>query len=164
MSEAKQAQALNISPYFFVSDLVAAAEHYRDKLGFVFDRYWGDPPVFVMVRRDRVQLMLRGPNHGGRPQPNRALDCDTWDAYLYVRDADALHAELSRRGATILRPPEDQGLWLPRFRGARPRRLRHLLRAGFGIVVERVSRRVPAFGGRIVRLTGTVRRCTLFRG
>ena len=61
-----------------------------------------------MVRRDRVQLMLRGPNYGGRPQPNRALDCDTWDAYLYVRDVDALHAELGRRGATILRPPEDQ--------------------------------------------------------
>ena len=108
MDDEAPPQALNISPYFFVSDLVAAAEHYRDKLGFTFDRYWGDPPVFVMVRRDRVQLMLRGPNHGGRPQPNRALDCDTWDAYLYVRDVDALHAELAERGATILRPPEDQ--------------------------------------------------------
>ena len=108
MGEPTPPQALTISPYFFVQDLVAAAEHYRDKLGFGFDRYWGDPPVFVMVRRDRVQLMLRGPNYGGRPQPNRALDCDSWDAYLYVRDADALHAELDRRGATILRPPENQ--------------------------------------------------------
>ena len=108
-SEEREAlQVLNISPYFFVRDLAAAAEHYRDKLGFAFDRYWGDPPVFVMVRRDRVQLMLRGPIYGGRPQPNRALDCDSWDAYLYVRDADALHAELKQRGADIIRPPEDQ--------------------------------------------------------
>ena len=105
---ASDRQLLNVSPYFLVDDLVRAAEYYRDKLGFRLDRYWGEPPVFVMVRRDGIQFMLRGPTYGGRAQPNRKLDCDTWDAYVYVRDADALHAELVARGAKIVRPPEDQ--------------------------------------------------------
>ena len=99
MTAAEDRQALNVSPYFFVEDLVRAAEYYRDKLGFHFDRYWGEPPCFVMVRRDRVQFMLRSGIHGGRPQPNRRLDPDTWDAYIYVRDADGLHAECSAGAA-----------------------------------------------------------------
>jgi uncharacterized glyoxalase superfamily protein PhnB len=108
MGSADDRQIRNVSPYFFVSDLVRAAEYYRDKLGFGFDRYWGEPPCFVMVRRDGVQFMLRSGLYGGRPQPNRALDCDTWDAYVYVRDADGLHAEFAARGVDIVRPPEDQ--------------------------------------------------------
>ncbi|MGH6959683.1 MAG: bleomycin resistance protein [Dongiaceae bacterium] len=101
-------QTLNISPYFFVSDIVRAAEYYRDKLGFVFDRYWGEPPCFVMVRRDGVQFMLRSGQFGGRPQPNQALDRYSWDAYVYVRDVDDLHAEFAAKGVDIIRPPEDQ--------------------------------------------------------
>jgi uncharacterized glyoxalase superfamily protein PhnB len=108
MTTAEDRQGLNVSPYFFVEDLVRAAEYYRDKLGFTFDRYWGEPPCFVMVRRDRVQFMLRSGIHGGRPQPNRRLDSDTWDAYVYVRDADALHAEFRAHGAEIVRALEDQ--------------------------------------------------------
>ena len=108
MTAAEDRQGLTVSPYFFVEDLVRAAEYYRDKLGFHFDRYWGEPPCFVMVRRDRVQFMLRSGIHGGRPQPNRRLDPDTWDAYVYVRDADGLHAEFRAHGADIVRAPEDQ--------------------------------------------------------
>lgn len=61
-----------------------------------------------VVRRDRVQFMLRGPGYGALPQPNRTLDPHAWDAYVYVCDADSLHAEFARRGAEIVRPPEDQ--------------------------------------------------------
>lgn len=85
-----------------------AAEYYRDKLGFGFDRYWGGPPCFVMVRRDGVQFMLRSGLYGGHPQPNRALDYDTWDAYVYVCAANQLHAEFAAKGADIVRPPQDQ--------------------------------------------------------
>ena len=101
-------QLLNVSPSFFVADLVRAAEYYRDRRGFGFDRYWGEPPCFVMVRRDRVQFMLRSGGFGGRPQPNRRLDDDSWDAYVYVRDADALHAEFRAHGAEVVREPENQ--------------------------------------------------------
>jgi len=33
-----------------------SAEYYRDVLGFSFNRYWGEPPCFVMLERDGVQL------------------------------------------------------------------------------------------------------------
>jgi uncharacterized glyoxalase superfamily protein PhnB len=101
-------QLLKVSPYFFVEDIVRAAEYYRDKLGFHFDRYWGEPACFVMVRRDGMQLMLRSGAFGGRPQPNQRLDRYSWDAYIYVRDVDALHAEFAVKGADIVRLPEDQ--------------------------------------------------------
>ena len=41
---------------FVVDDVVKSAEYYRDVLGFSFKRYWGEPPCFVMLERDGVQL------------------------------------------------------------------------------------------------------------
>ena len=66
----------------------------------------GEPPCFVIVCRDAVQLMLSSNGNGARP--NRMVDRHAWDAYVYVRDADALHAELDARGADIVRSPTDR--------------------------------------------------------
>ncbi|HET7710374.1 MAG TPA: hypothetical protein VFL80_00440 [Thermoanaerobaculia bacterium] len=33
----------NIAPYFIVDDVVATANFYRDKLGFHYDRFFGEP-------------------------------------------------------------------------------------------------------------------------
>ena len=86
-------QCRTASPYLFVADVERAAGYYRDALGFSFDRLWGEPPCFVMVCRDSAQLMLSSNGNGARP--NRAFDEHVWDAYVYVRDADALHEELN---------------------------------------------------------------------
>jgi hypothetical protein len=48
----------SIAPYFIVDDLVASANYYRDKLGFRYDRFWGEPPCFCMVWRNGVIIML----------------------------------------------------------------------------------------------------------
>ena len=45
------AKFLGISPCFLVDDVVKSAEYYRDVLGFHFERYWGEPPCFVIVIR-----------------------------------------------------------------------------------------------------------------
>jgi hypothetical protein len=49
----------DIAPVFLVKDVVKSAEYYRDFLGFLFDRYWGDPPDFVLPttrwHRDHAQ-------------------------------------------------------------------------------------------------------------
>jgi catechol 2,3-dioxygenase-like lactoylglutathione lyase family enzyme len=37
-------EQFNIAPNFIVPDVVKSSAFYRDKLGFVFDGYWGDPP------------------------------------------------------------------------------------------------------------------------
>ena len=32
-----------------VRDVVKAANHYRDAMGFEYERFWGDPPSFVIL-------------------------------------------------------------------------------------------------------------------
>ena len=45
-----------ISPQFVVPDVIAAAEYYRDILGFRISGYFPDPPVFAMVARDTAEI------------------------------------------------------------------------------------------------------------
>jgi predicted enzyme related to lactoylglutathione lyase len=100
-----------IAPYFLVPDVVASANFYRDKLGFTYDRFWGDPPHFCMVRRAGVTIMLAQveENAPGAVRPNGAAqNDDAWDAYVWVEDADALYAEFTGKGVTIGRPICDQ--------------------------------------------------------
>jgi len=51
-------QTWNIAPYFIVDDVVSTANYYRDKLGFHYDRFWGEPPSFCMVKRNGIVIML----------------------------------------------------------------------------------------------------------
>jgi hypothetical protein len=37
------------APVLLVRDVVSAANHYRDALGFTYERFWGDPPSFVIL-------------------------------------------------------------------------------------------------------------------
>ena len=99
-----------IAPYFIVDDVVATANFYRDKLGFGNDRFWGDPPAFCMVHRRGVVIMLSQPPEGGVVHPNSLDDAEgeAWDAYVWVDDADALHAEFEAKGVTIARDICDQ--------------------------------------------------------
>src|SRR5215469_18562547 len=60
-----------------------SAEYYRDVLGFSFNRYWGEPPCFVMLERDGVQFFLSGNGTKRYVRPNRMAHPDfRWDAYL----------------------------------------------------------------------------------
>jgi catechol 2,3-dioxygenase-like lactoylglutathione lyase family enzyme len=99
-----------IAPYFQVADVVASANFYRDRLGFRYERFWGEPPEFCMVHRAGVVLMLNAHAGASGVRPNRAAEpgSDAWDAYVWVDDADALHAELVTRGARIVRGLCDQ--------------------------------------------------------
>lgn len=99
-----------IAPYFLVDDVVATADYYRDKLGFRYERLWGDPPVFCMVHRRGVIIMLSQVTGKGPVRPNHVADPEreAWDAYIWTEDADALRAEFARRGVTISREICDQ--------------------------------------------------------
>lgn len=98
------------APVFIVDDVVATAGFYRDKLGFHFDRTWGEPPCFCMVHRGGVTLMLSQPEGPGGMRPNRLADPhgETWDAYVWIDDADALHTEYEAKGVKITRGLCDQ--------------------------------------------------------
>jgi uncharacterized glyoxalase superfamily protein PhnB len=108
MAEANVKPAIKlttISPVFVVPDVVAAAEYYRDVLGFRILGYFVDPPVFAMVARDTAEIHFGKAESGALPSPNVVRRSISVDAYVWVNDLDALHAELKARGAKIIEAP-----------------------------------------------------------
>jgi predicted enzyme related to lactoylglutathione lyase len=97
----------SIAPYFVVDDVLATATFYRDKLGFQYNQLWGEPPCFTIVQRSGAHLMLRQLESPGQMRPNPSPsdpDDFTWNAYLWVNNADALYAEFHQKGVNIVRP------------------------------------------------------------
>ncbi|HMD19388.1 MAG TPA: VOC family protein [Alloacidobacterium sp.] len=108
MGETKQ--RWSVAPYFIVDDVVATANFYRDKLGFKYERFWGEPPCFAMVHRSGITIMLSQLEKTGLMRPNSAAHPEggAWDAYVWVDDADALYEEFKGNGVKIARPICDQ--------------------------------------------------------
>jgi uncharacterized glyoxalase superfamily protein PhnB len=84
-------------------DVAAGIAWYRDALGFRINYAQHDIGV---MERDAVTVLLiaRTPEHKGRGS-----------CYVYVRDADALHAELRTRGANPQGEPVSQPWGLREF-------------------------------------------------
>jgi predicted enzyme related to lactoylglutathione lyase len=99
-----------IAPYFIVDDVVATANFYRDKLGFHYHRFWGEPPAFCMVQRSGIVIMLSQLERRGLMRPNSMAEPEdgAWDAYIWIEDAGALYAEFKSKGVTIARDLCDQ--------------------------------------------------------
>jgi len=91
-----------------VKDVVAAAEHYRDKLGFAYDGIHGEPPSFCILRRDGCYLMLQQADDPKHVVPHWTVSDKMWNVYFWVTDADALCREFKDHGATIDYGPCDQ--------------------------------------------------------
>ena len=107
-SAASDQQILSIAPYFLVRDVVKAAEYYRDALGFGYTQFWGEPACFCMPQRDGLIIMLSQAADPSIVRPNSKVRAETWDAYIWVKDADALYAEVKARGAIIAYDPHLQ--------------------------------------------------------
>ncbi len=104
-SASAKAHLKAINPHFIVRDVVTAAEHYRDVLGFQILGYFGNPPGFAMVARDQAEIQFGKVDEGAEVSPNvkrRKIDLD---AYVWVDDLDALYTELQAKGANILEKP-----------------------------------------------------------
>jgi uncharacterized glyoxalase superfamily protein PhnB len=82
-----------------VHNLEAALAYYQASLGFEVTFRWGDPTTYACLCRDEVQLHLAAAALTGRT-PGQSQLC------LFVRNVDALHAELLGRGAPIAKPPQ----------------------------------------------------------
>ena len=85
---------------FVVADIAKSTEHYRDVLGFEVAFEYGTPISYVGLCRDEVALHLIAAGQTSRLPGNGGI-C------VFVRDVDAVHAELAARGARIPKPPED---------------------------------------------------------
>jgi catechol 2,3-dioxygenase-like lactoylglutathione lyase family enzyme len=93
-----------ISPWAFVlavPDLEKSAAYFRDVLGFRVR--WDEATDWRLVERGGVRVML-----GHCPNDMRPADLGShnWFGYLEVDDVDALHAEISARGAACSAPSD----------------------------------------------------------
>jgi hypothetical protein len=93
------AKVVRSAPYFPVSDVVRSARFYVERFGFVQEYIAGEPPQFAICSRDGLAVMLRRVPAPDLIRPNE-MQGGTWDAFFWVDDVLALHAELLARGAT----------------------------------------------------------------
>jgi predicted enzyme related to lactoylglutathione lyase len=105
MPEENNPRLRSIAPHFAVPDVVAAAEYYRDVLGFTLNSYFLDPPVFAMLERDGVAIHLGKQDAGMSAVPNSSFRQIGLDAYIWVEKIAALAAEFAAAGADIVEGP-----------------------------------------------------------
>jgi predicted enzyme related to lactoylglutathione lyase len=95
---------LEALPNFPFNDVKAAVAYYRDVLGFRINYARDD---FGVMERDKATILLVP-----RTESLRGIG----SCYVYVRDADALHAELSASGARVTGTPVSHPWGLRDFR------------------------------------------------
>jgi catechol 2,3-dioxygenase-like lactoylglutathione lyase family enzyme len=94
-----------IAPLFFTTDIPATLAWYKEKLGFDCLGTWLDPPVYAIVGRDGQVIHFRCAEPP-TPNPDKYAD-ELLDAYVFVEDADAIHAEYAARGLRFTRGLEN---------------------------------------------------------
>lgn len=98
------ARLLRHAPYFPVRDVEQCAIQYENTFGFRRDYAAGSPPEFAILSRDGLSVMLRRVPEAQQISPNERQG-GTWDAFFWVSDARALHAEMQAKGAEIVYGP-----------------------------------------------------------
>ncbi len=100
-----------MAPQWIVPDVAKTVQYYCDLLGFQVD-WIGDPPLFAIISRDGMILMLRQLKEDGFARPNRIPfiksgwqkdGVDAWDAYVWVTNADELHEEFVKSGVHVIK-------------------------------------------------------------
>lgn len=89
------------APILLVKDVVASAHYYRDKLGFAYDRFWGEPACFCTLWRDNHHVMLSRVEDPKHIVPHHKVVDKMWNIYFWVDDVGSLYRELEKRGAKI---------------------------------------------------------------
>jgi predicted enzyme related to lactoylglutathione lyase len=89
-----------ISPVLLVADLDRSVAYYRDQLGFRCEVY-GEPPNFATADREGATLLLALAEDGSRLVPHWQIVDKMWNVYIRTDDADAIYAEVQKRGAGI---------------------------------------------------------------
>lgn len=94
-----------IIPVFFTTDIPRTLAFYTETLGFEQVGLWGDPVSYGIVAREGHAIHFRCAAPPAQ-QPEKYNE-ELLDAYLFVDDADRLHAELTGKGIEIARPLGD---------------------------------------------------------
>ena len=97
----KRSKIIGSAPILLAADVVKSADYYRDKLGFTYERFWGEPPCFCMPRRDGHIVMLSQVDDPEHIVPHYKVVPKMWTVYFWVDDVEAIYAELKERSAAI---------------------------------------------------------------
>ncbi len=104
MPSSMGSKLLRSAPYFPVADVDRSVAFYERVFGFSCEYIAGNPAIFAICSRDNLGVMLRNVSAPDRIVPNERQG-GTWDAFFWVDDAQALHKELTERGADIVYGP-----------------------------------------------------------
>jgi catechol 2,3-dioxygenase-like lactoylglutathione lyase family enzyme len=83
-----------------VTNVLESVAYYRDKLGFDVAFEYGNPTFYVGLCSGDVALHLVQASRTPRQPGQGAVN-------IFVDDVDALHADLVKRGAKVLKAPQD---------------------------------------------------------
>ena len=93
---------------FTVGDIEASLAYYRDKLGFDVAFEYGKPTFYVGLCSGEVTLHLVAASQTPRQPGHGAVS-------IFVDDVDAVHADVVKRGARVLKAPKDYDYGLRDF-------------------------------------------------
>tara|TARA_R110000868_G_scaffold383578_8_gene650705 strand:+ start:16856 stop:17242 length:387 start_codon:yes stop_codon:yes gene_type:complete len=96
-----KSKIIGSAPILLVKNVVESANYYRDKIGFNYERLWGDPPGFCILHRDQFSLMLSQVKNPDDIVPHYKIVHQMWNVYFWVDDAKKLYDEFIESGAII---------------------------------------------------------------
>jgi len=91
-----------------VKDVLESMAYYRDRLGFDVAFEYGKPTFYVGLCSGEVTVHLVAASQTPRQPGHGAVS-------IYVDDVDAVHADLVKRGAKVLKAPKDYDYGLRDF-------------------------------------------------
>jgi uncharacterized glyoxalase superfamily protein PhnB len=107
---------IGVTPGLLVDDVQAAAEYYRDVLGFEIRFTVDEPATFGIVDRADVSVHLTKSDPPGRRNGLAAAGPGNGaDFYVVVTDIDELYAELQGRDAKVIWEPHDMSHGMREF-------------------------------------------------
>ena len=95
---------ISCAAVFLVSDIQKSVDFYRDKLGFLVEQIWGEPPSFAIADTPQASIMLKQGETG--PQLNSAKMVGLWDVYIWVSDLEPTLLQLKKAGVSYTDPEE----------------------------------------------------------
>ena len=104
MSSNQTGTLIRSAPYFPVANVEQSVAFYERVLGFSCEYSAGSPLQFAICSRDGLAIMLRRVSTPELIVPIERQG-GTWDAFFWVSDAKALHAELKAKGADVVYGP-----------------------------------------------------------
>ena len=87
-----------------VHDIEATANFYKDKLGFHYHRFWGEPPGFCILHRGAFSVMINRVDVVTKLLPNHVLSKNYWDIYFWTNDVRTLKDEFESNGLVFFQP------------------------------------------------------------